>query len=284
MNPGGMSLGGAGLGGAGFVWRGLVFVTFVVMLAAQPSWGWGREGHAVIADIAQAHLSAPATSAVSLLLEEEGNSQLSEVASWADDIRKSEPETAPWHYVDIPLDASGYDAARDCPEQDCVVGQIEHFETVLADQSQPAKTRLEALKFLVHFVGDVHQPLHAENHDDEGGNQVEVTGFDKPHNLHAIWDTTMIEMDNPNAADFAATLDARITPADIQSWSAGTPEDWANESHALAVQAYALLGTPDKGATVAVPQSYIEAEQKVIELQLEKAGIRLAAVLNRIFK
>ncbi len=264
--------------------RGLGILAIGMALAAQPSFGWGREGHAVVADIAQAHLTPAATSAVSLLLEEEGNSQLSAVASWADDIRKSEPETGPWHYVDIPLGAAGYVESRDCPEQACAVDQIKHFESVLADAAQPTKTRLEALKFVVHFVGDLHQPLHAEDHDDKGGNDVQVIGFDKPRNLHAIWDTTMIELDNPNTEDFATQLDSRITPDDVRAWSGGTPEDWANESHALALPAYALLGNPAKGSTVEVPASYVAAEQKVIEVQLEKAGVRLAAVLNGIFK
>jgi len=256
----------------------------LAVVAPHPARAWGREGHAVIADIAQAHLTPAAYSAASLLLEDEGLTELSEVASWADDIRKSRPETAPWHYVDIPLNAPSYDASRDCAGGDCAVAKLEQFRAILADPSVPAPQRLEALKWVVHLVGDIHQPLHAEDNNDRGGNQVVVEGFDRPESLHAIWDTAMIEADNPDATNLAASLDARITPADIADWGQGTPEAWLNQAHSLAAPAYALLGNPAPGSTVTVSDSYVSTEQKIIEVQLERAGIRLADVLNEALK
>jgi len=256
----------------------------VALTVPQAARAWGREGHAVIADIAQAHLTPAAYSAASLLLEDEGLTELAEVASWADDYRKTHPETAPWHYVDIPLDAPAYVASRDCAGGDCAVAKLEQFRAVLADPSATAPQRLEALKWVVHLVGDIHQPLHAEDNNDRGGNQVAALGFDQPVSLHAIWDTQMIEAEDPDATSLAATLDARITPAEIAVWDHGSPEDWLNQSHALAIPAYGLLGNPAPGSTVSVPASYISAEQQVIDVQLERAGVRLAEVLNEALK
>jgi len=258
----------------------LLFV-FAIPHAAR---AWGRSGHAIVADIAQDHLTPAAYSAASLLLEEEGLTQLAEVSSWADDFRKSHPETAPWHFVDIPLNAQTYNAARDCPAGDCAVAKLEQFRAILADQSAPAAQRLEALKWIVHLVADLHQPLHAEDNGDRGGNQIIAEGFDRPVSLHAIWDTTLIEQDNADPTEFAATLDARITPADIADRNQGTPVDWLNQAHLLAEPAYAMLGDPAAGSSVAIPDSYVDAEQKVIDVQLERAGVRLAEVLNQALK
>lgn len=255
-----------------------------LLAAPSPAFAWGREGHAVIAAIAQAHLTPAAYSATSLLLEEEGLTQLAEVASWADDIRRARPETAPWHYVDIPLGAPGYVPARDCAGGDCAIAKLDQFRTVLADPQAPAADRLEALKWIVHLVGDLHQPLHAEDNNDKGGNQITVTGFDRRESLHAIWDTAMIEAQNPDADSLADMLDTHITKADIAAWDQGSSADWALQTHQLAVPAYALLGTPPAGSTVDVPDSYITAEQPVIDGQLERAGIRLAYVLNQALK
>ena len=116
----------------------------------------------------------------------------------ADQIRMQRPETAPWHYVNIPIhpapdEPSDYDATRDCPNDACVVAKIEQFERVLADRQVSQRQRLEALKYLVHFVGDVHQPLHTSNDHDRGGNEVPVTFMGRQTNLHAVWDTGIIE-------------------------------------------------------------------------------------------
>ena len=269
---------------AQFLAQSVALSLFLAATLPAPAHAWGREGHAVIATIAQAHLSPTANNQASLLLENEGLTQLADVASWADDVRRSRPETAPWHYVDIPLDAPLYDAARDCAGSECAVAKLEQFRTVLADPSATPAARLEALKWVVHLVADVHQPLHDEDHDDRGGNQVQILGYGRTLSLHAFWDTTMIAQDNPDASDLATALDAQITPAEVADWNRGTPEDWANQAHALARPAYTLLGNPAPGSSIEVPDSYVNTEQKVIELQLERAGVRLADVLNQALK
>ena len=158
---------------------------FASMIFGGQALAWGPEGHAIIAEIAEARLEPAARTQVAQLLSLEDHQHLDEVASWPDAVRPRRPETAPWHFVDIPLTATAYDANRDCVGGDCVVAQIQRFAAVLGDRNAAPQDRLEALKFLVHFVGDIHQPLHCETdltnfpppQGDRGGNDIHLTYF-----------------------------------------------------------------------------------------------------------
>lgn len=269
----------------------LLFTTFA-------SQAWGPEGHAIVADIAQQHLDPAASAEVAALLKQEGLSRLDDISSWADANRKAMPHTSGWHYVDIPLHADDFVAARDCPEGDCVVARIDQYAHVLADKSATPQARLEALKWVVHLVGDVHQPLHAEDNNDKGGNTVQVNFFGKGTNLHSLWDGQIIRkaldfIPGPNytfdhaivQAD-AMKLDANITSTERRTWApsgdlsslGGEAIGWADESHRLAQQvAYTDLAKPSGEAW---SQRYQLKAWPVIETRLEQAGVRLAAVLN----
>jgi hypothetical protein len=274
------------------------FLSLAILACGTPALAWGPEGHAIVADIAEAHLSAAARSEVAELLALEGHTHLDEVSSWADAVRPQRPETAPWHYVDIPLDASTYDAERDCPNDDCVVTRIVSFERILADTSALPADRLEALKWLVHFVGDIHQPLHAEDHGDRGGNDIRLTYFKQRTNLHAVWDGKIIEyaLDLTLGPDYsfdhdavradARALNAAIADADRARWAPGHLTSnlaqavvaWANESHALArTVAYPNLPAERRGQWAI---GYQRAAWPVVQYQLERGGIRLAELLN----
>ena len=270
-------------------WRRFWPIGFVTLAIATfcgtPAMAWGVEGHAVVADIAEAHLTDPARRQVRALLDADGKTSLDQISSWADMVRMQRRDTDPWHYVDIPLEADRYDPARDCPDGQCVVAKIADFEKVLAASNAVTPERVEALKWVVHFVGDIHQPLHAEDHDDKGGNEVPVAGFGKRANLHSIWDTDFIERDDSDARDLAKRLDARITPNLAREWSASQPADWANESHRIAQKVgYGMLSTTPSLGTRPEPEeitpAYSKAATEAIELRLEQAGIRLAEVLN----
>jgi hypothetical protein len=163
------------------------------VLGAGHALAWGPEGHAIVAEIAEARLTDAARAQVAQLLTQENHQHLDEVASWADDYRVSHPETGGWHYVDIPLSTAAYDANRDCAGGNCVVVQIQSFAATLGNKNAAPADRLVALKFVVHFVGDIHQPLHAEDDDDKGGNDVHITYFGKSTNLHSVWDGRIIE-------------------------------------------------------------------------------------------
>ena len=155
-------------------------------------------------------------------------------ASWADEIRDSRPETGAWHYVDIPLWAGSYDARRDCGDGNCVVAQIDDDLRILSNRHAPDAARAEALRFLIHFVADVHQPLHAEDNDDKGGNQVHVRLGRERANLHKLWDVDVVEPLGPDPDAIAESIEQGLSPSQRKDWQSGTPARWANEAHAIA--------------------------------------------------
>ena len=275
-----------------------VLCASTLFLAVFTTQAWGPEGHAIVADIAQQHLTPAASAEVISLLKQEDLSRLDEISSWSDANRKEFPHTGSWHYVDIPLQAEDYVAARDCHQGNCVVSRLDHYANVLADKSAAPQARLEALKWVVHLVGDIHQPLHAEDNDDKGGNTVQVQFFGQGTNLHSVWDGRIIRkalnlqpgpnytFDHALVQSDAMVLDADISDAQRLQWGASVSLanlgidaiDWANESHLLAqTVAYTDLSKPSGDAW---SQRYQAMAWPVVETRLEQAGVRLAAVLN----
>ena len=240
---------------------------------------WSAEGHRVIALIAQSHLTPAAQASVARLLAIEGFSDMAAIASWADEFRGRHRETAPWHFVNIPLEAAAYDAARDCPALNCVVTKIDQFAAVLADRTASDRKREIALKFLVHLVGDLHQPLHSTDHGDRGGNEIVVLYRGDRSNLHHVWDSELVRnVAGPDEAAFARRLDPAVGSAAIARLSAGTPVDWVNESHRQAVS-FAYGGLPES-PDEDLAGEYARSARPVVASQLLKAGLRLAALLN----
>jgi hypothetical protein len=273
-------------------------LAFSVVLVAGQAKAWGPEGHAIVAEIAEARLTDAARAQVVQLLNAEGHQHLDQVSSWADDYRETHRETAPWHFVDIPLSASGYDVSRDCAGGNCVVAQIQHFAAVLADKTAAPADRLMALKFVVHFVGDIHQPLHDEDNGDKGGNDIHLTYFGKSTNLHAVWDGGVIEQalgvklgphfaPNLTATSQEATvLGGNVTATQAASWAPSglasqldsATVQWANDSHAVAKTAYQDL--PAAPRPHGWDQTYQGEIWPIIQGQLARAGVRLAELLN----
>lgn len=249
---------------------------FLVLLAVCPaSWGWGHEGHQIIAIVAEDHLDETTKVMIQSLL---GNNHLYSIASWADDIRKERRETAPWHYVDIPLGGS-YISGRDCaPHRSCVVEKISEYLAVLTDKQATRERRAEALKFVVHFVGDIHQPLHAVG-EARGGNDVHVRFLGSGEcgqyecNLHGVWDTSMILRTELDRVAYSSHLEKLIKREDLTRTADGTPQQWANESAKLAQAAWVQDGAN-------LDQQYYEQEIKVVDEQMALAGLRLARLLN----
>ncbi len=270
---------------------------------------WGQEGHAVTARIAEHYLTAKVRATLDALLASDTDTltapDFASRAAWADRYRNGHRETSLWHYVDVEIDSPdpagacfGYpamspgQAASAGPARDCVVNKIAEFEAELRNPATPAPERLLALKFLIHFIGDVHQPLHAADHDDRGGNCVAVlTSSDAaPSNLHAYWDTAVVARLGETPDAVAAKLIAKITPRDVAAW---TPRgeitqaavlEWAAGSLAAAESsAYDLPERPNCGAHAApelLTQAYQEKAEAAAALSLEQAGVRLAAALN----
>jgi hypothetical protein len=256
----------------------LPIIVFAVACGAVPSleFAWGHEGHEAIALIAEHYMTSAALAKASDLL---GGASMASVASWADDYRHRHPETGPWHYIDIPLASSKIEMARDCPNIQCGIAQTEHCLLILRDPNADKAAKAEALKFVIHFVGDLHQPLH---NGDKGGNTRHVVFDGKPDNLHWIWDTGLLEHINPEPQALAEELERNITPLEKAEWEKGSIEDWVLEGHKLAQSVtYGDLTSADPAP---ITSDYERQADPAIEIQLEKAGIRLADLLNESFK
>ncbi len=255
-----------------------------------PAFAWGPQGHALVAMIAADHLTPVARKNVKALL---GSETLADVASWPDAYRPLVTQTGAWHYVDIPEGTTTYVRDRDCPPQpgvklgagndkwrDCVVDRILFFEQRVGDTTLDPADRAVALKYLVHFIGDIHQPMHAMNLE-RGGNGINVVAFGSEKcgngncNLHSVWDSGLILHRNLDVAQYKAALETQIKQDSVQAGT-GDPAQWASESKALADAAIV-----EKGGSV--DEAYYQREIPVVDRQLELAGLRLAAALNNIF-
>ncbi len=248
-----------------------------------PSLGWafGADGHRIVGHIAHDRLCESGREAVSELLD--GDS-LGEAGLWADKIRGyNEWDYAkPWHFINIP-DGTTLQEAKRSKEGD-VLWAIHEMSRRLDDPKLSKKEHAQALKFLIHFVADVHQPLHVGRYDDRGGNRVKVTYFRKPGlppgktNLHAYWDSAALELIVADPETYAQQLTARVKS--LQGWQPGTPEDWVNGSMDLRPEVYDFYGF-EGGETEYLGSQYLAKTALTLRRQLTRAGVRLGAVLSQ---
>ncbi|MBW7908711.1 MAG: S1/P1 nuclease [Kiritimatiellae bacterium] len=267
----------------------LALAAILIHLGAPSAKAWGPKGHRVVAHIAELRLSEDAHRALSQILE--AHEQISDnyICNWPDYVRRDMPETGPWHFVDIPFEATSYDPKRDCPDGQCIIYQIDEMAKIVADTTKPLADRHVALRFLVHMLGDIHQPLHCIEYDlDRGGNErlVNFPGQSQPARLHAVWDSHLVTaaMGALGALEYADKLNEKISNRRARHWAKGTAEDWALDSHDIAHDhAYSVL--PEKnGPPLDLDNEYVKANKKIVEVQLMKGGIRLATLLNRILE
>ena len=245
---------------------------------------WGPQGHRVIAKVASERLTPEARAAIRDLLHPDDT--LADIADWADhEGHDVYPGSAPWHYVNISIHDAHYADGRDAGRSTNVVHQIAHYRAILSDHSKPKAERSRALLFLVHFVEDVHQPLHVGDNRDRGGNQTQIRFLGDGTNLHQLWDSGLIRQVGGNDRVWAGRLEHAITPETYRAWSGGTPATWADESLQAAKIAYHDL----EGAPRSIPTGYTlgkdyahQVEPILIE-QMAKAAVRLADELNAVF-
>jgi hypothetical protein len=249
----------------------------VLLSLCVPAFSWGPEGHSLIARIADSQLSPEVRARVLEILGP--GKTMASVASWADEIRRARAETAPWHFVDIPIGKTHMDNARDCAKGDCIVAVISRFRQVLRDPATPPEQRSEALMFLIHFVGDMHQPLHSSDNHDRGGNSVQVQFHDRRTNLHSLWDSGVLGRLAPEDELFPAL--SRESGKRRKGWSKGTVTEWAEQSHKVGRKVvYGKLPQTAEGTPIAIDTAYEAAAGPAIGEQIERAGARLAKVLN----
>ncbi|WP_438752093.1 S1/P1 nuclease [Pararhizobium sp. O133] len=257
----------------------LVLSALLLLATHGDACAWGREGHKVVAVIAQAHLTPEAKAAVMSILAAEGKTSMASVALWADDVRKLPIPRQPSHEVKLPLNHDGYDPAVSCKGNRCVLAAIDADIAVLRARDLPPAAQVAALKYLIHFIGDLHQPLHASA--DNGQEMMEIGG--KVQKLHRVWDTEIIQAQNLRTASLAQEVEASPFPVDLS----GSPTDWALEGRDIARDVIfpTLAGYERDSADgrIILPESYNKKNWPIVERRLKQAGYRLASLLNGIF-
>lgn len=267
---------------------------FAAFLAASPAaLAWSALGHRMVGAIAERHLDPAAEARVRELLAGEPDPTLAGVAYWADALRNDSPAqfkaTSRWHYINAQGGGCDFDLVRDCPDGNCVVAQIDRQRAILADRTQPREARRDALKFLVHLVGDVHQPMHAGDRTDAGGNQYQISlatalepeayARDKyvdgvmGTNLHSVWDYYILGARGLSLPQYSRALDALPWPPSTETPSSA-PMAWAKESCRL-IEARHLYPDGHK-----LDDAYLDAMRPLAEQRIRQAAWRLASMLN----
>lgn len=271
-----------------------ILVPLFFLAVVVPAAAWGPVGHETVAYIAEDNLSVAAKQKLKSILP--AGEDLASIANWADQVRAtSRPETAPWHFIDLPIrKALALKDEQDyCPNNDCVLNQLQIYQGILGDESKPKSKRLEALKFIVHLMGDLHQPLHCADDSDRGGNDKLVRyktpgkkGKGVKIKLHALWDHLIESKTVEDPRALATTLEGEISDQEKKAWMKLDEKNWAFESYMIAkTKVYKGLDPGAQDYTDnPLPSSYYGQMRPIVDEQLEKAGIRLAFVLNEILK
>jgi hypothetical protein len=246
----------------------LALTALIAFSQPSPVLAWGAQGHQLIANLAQAQLSAPARREVDRLLALEPGETLASISTWADE--HCNPTTAGWHYVNFPRESCTYDRDRDCPDGQCVVGAIERQVAVLRSNAPDAR-RLAALKYLVHLVADVHQPLHAGYRDDKGGNTYQVQAFGRGSNIHALWDSGLIKNLDEDVDALTARLQRMTAPRGARELNPGL----------AAEESCRIVAEPGFYPANKLPVAYVDRYLPTLEQRLKMAGTRLAGFLNQ---
>jgi S1/P1 Nuclease len=260
------------------MFRRASFTLLFVCLLATNALAWGNSGHRITAWLAQDRLSDDAEREMRRIL---GQQFISGVSTLPDAWRNNDGArfTAGWHFVNTSIDEESYDAARDCKGDQCVVEQINDMRDLLADKTQSDGSRREALIYLVHFIGDLHQPFHTgsgqvDGQPDRGGNRINVVLRGRNTNLHAAWDSGILELRGFNIQDYVDHLADEVVPTlDVNTITAGTVADWANESHGIAQDQRVEDETT-------LSAGYVTTAQGIVDERLARGAIRLAKVIE----
>lgn len=248
----------------------LALVAALVGMLTSLAHAWGPQGHQLVAQLAERQLAPKARQQIDRLLAREPGETLASASTWADEHRDA--TTAAWHFVNFPGNSCTYDPPRDCPGGNCVVEAVNRQLSVLASAASD-EARLLALKYVVHLVADVHQPLHAGRLDDRGGNSYQIQVFGAGSNLHALWDSGLLRNKGGNEA-----LKIRLFGLPVPAAASDL-----DMSHA-AEESCRIVGMPGFYPERKVGQDYPERFSSVLEDRLLTAGARLAGLLNHALR
>jgi len=241
-----------------------------VLMLPLYAFAWGATGHQVIGSLAEKQLTASARAQVQTLLALEAGSTLASISTWADERKNS--TTARWHFMNFPRTSCNYDPARDCPDGNCLLGAIDRQLNILKSDA-PDLQQLQALKYLVHFIGDLHQPLHLGYLDDRGGNQYQIQAYKRGSNLHALWDSGLIKFVSDDPKVWVERLSLKPLPARVN----------VIDPVRVAEESCRIVATPAFYPDRKVEAPYVDRWTPVMEQQLTLAGARLARVLNGLW-
>jgi len=260
---------------------GTIFALVFAMAVFAPgrAGAWGREGHRAICMVAWEQVKEPTRQKVFALLDVASEEEFVSACTWADEIIAARPDTAAWHGATLPAGARSFDLARDCPKPaSCVIEQVER-QAAMLKSTAPKAQRADALRFLAHLIGDLHQPMNIAIAGQLAPRRVSGMFNGTPSNLHAVWETgltgTMAGLDkDPARAIFkAAAWMGRLYGADKK-----TPLEWANETVWITVgPATGYIGNPGGDF---FGERYVRQNRSVALEQIDKAGVRLADMLN----
>jgi len=259
----------------------LLTTPVISVLSAAPAHAWGQNGHRIVGELAAMHITDTTRDALVPLLDGES---LPQIATWADEMRSApekfwQKKSSRWHYINFAEDDAkpAYDAHAHHNKETVadILEGIEYSISVLKNEKASLAEKQFALRFLVHLVGDSHQPFHAGRSEDRGGNRISVTFFGQDTNLHSLWDTKLIENENLSYTEFAKFVDTS-NQALIPDYLASSPSDWLIESNNIANSLY-------KENETNVSYSYIYKNLPIVKTRLQQGGIRLAGLLNSLF-
>lgn len=247
-------------------------VALIVLSAALVSWGY--KGHRAVATIAQKHLTSNTAYAVSAYLKGES---MAEVSTWADEHRN--PTTGKWHFLNLPLGLNHQQFVDFVNQQsnDNVYGAILKEEAILKDKTSTPEQLNSALKYLIHLVGDAHQPMHISRAEDKGGNTIQLRFDNAGTNLHSLWDSKLIDHEGLSEEQIAKQYDW-ANDAQIKKWQAASPIEWLWESYQISSELYADVKPGQQ-----IDEAYYKKYIQTIHLRIDQAGIRLAGELNKLF-
>jgi hypothetical protein len=250
------------------------------LAASSPSWGWGNTGHRITGEIAQSRISGKTAAEIEMIL---GNQGLAEMATWPDEQRSNpqpfwQKDANPWHYVTLPDGKQPSEMVA--PAEGDASTALARFAAIVRDRQKPRDERALALRFIIHIIGDLHQPLHVGNGSDRGGNDIKVTWFGEPSNLHSVWDSGIIERQGLSFTEYSSRLQQRLSAEQTIKWWDARTQTWIAESAALRDSLYPSPGEQP----LALGYSYQYEHLPTVETRLLQSGVRIAAYLDALFQ
>lgn len=253
-----------------------IILALAAISVSSQALAWGQNGHRITGAIAQQYLSPKALKAIEVILP---NEDLAEASTYADEMRSNPDEfwqktSSPWHYVTVPAGKTYPEVGA--PEEGDAYTALTQFTLTLKDPKASLADKQLALRFIVHIIGDLHQPLHVGNGTDRGGNSLKLQFFWKDSNLHSVWDSGLLEQRELSYSEWTAFLSKKISPQQAKEWMVTDPNTWMSESAAIRDTIYP--------AETKISWDYLYQHIPMVKKRLQMGGVRIAAYLNAVFQ